>query len=165
MASTLKLVQYPWSVVFRVITDHAELDPQLSRVLGPRLRSWKGEEGDKAPLTATEDGPVMRFTPHPRSVSRYDPLTEYGPLDVLVEFSVLSLDITDTLNLWGAVCDALTFRDEAFRMALVDAGAETGEIVFGTPAFDPKPEAKPEGVFNAAGVFSLSVLRSIQVPF
>lgn len=160
----LKTKTYPWVAVFRLITDQAEADPDLSRVLGPRLRSWKGTEDDKLPLTATEDGPVMRFTPRPRAVARYDPLTEYGPLDVLVELSVLSLAIDDVLNLWGTLCDALTFRDEAWRQALVAAGAETGEIAFTDPAYDPRPDAQPLGVFNAAGVFTLTVLRSIQVP-
>jgi hypothetical protein len=161
MAATLKTKQYPWVKVFRVIVGQAERDPQLKRVLGPRLRSWKGEAEDKLPMTATADGPVMRFTPRPRSVQRYDESSEYGPLDVLVEFSIQSLAIDDVLNLWGTLCDALARTNESFLEALIAADAETGEILFASPAYDPQPEAKPEGVFNGQGMFTLSVLRPI----
>jgi hypothetical protein len=158
---SLKTAAFPWSAVFRVVTTQAENDPELRRILGGRLRSWKGEPADRLPLDATSDGPVMRFTPQPRRVSRYSPDATVGNLDVLVEYSVLTLCVDDVMNLWETVVQALTWDDDTFRAALVAAGAETGEVEFSDPAYDPRPAADPLGVFNAAGVFTLRVTREM----
>ena len=85
---TLKINSFPFVDVFRVITNQAENDPDLKRVLGRPLMSWKGLLSDKLPVEATADGPVMRFTPQPRRVSIYSAESTIGNLDVLVEFSV-----------------------------------------------------------------------------
>src|SRR5262249_27030891 len=143
-------------------------DPDVKRVVGlQNLRSWKGVPGDKAPFEPSQNLPVVRLTPNPRDVDWYSPDTHAGTLWVLVEMAIPSLCVDDVHDLWDILVHALlpsapsNDGGSSFALDLTRLGAETGEILFSDPAFDPRPWDEPEGVFLAQGHFRLRLLRSI----
>jgi hypothetical protein len=159
---SLKTNSSGWTKVFRRIVQQMETDPDFRRVVGvDRLRSWKGVPGDKAPFLPATGAPVVRLSPQPRNVDWHSPDTQAGTLVVVVEIAVISLCIDDIADLWDLIVQALRPGNGTLAQDLVSLGAETGEIVFSDPAFDPKPDAEPEGMFLASGRFSLRVLRSV----
>jgi hypothetical protein len=168
MPKSLKTNQSVWTKVFRRIVQQVENDPDAKRVIGPtNIRSWKGVPGDKAPFNPAQNQPVVRFTPNPRDVVWYSPDMQTGTLWVLVEMAVASLSIDDVSDLWDVIVHALLpggpslTEGTSFELDLVALGAETGEIIFSDPAFDPQPTRAAEGVFLASGHFQLRILRSI----
>lgn len=158
-----------WTAVFRRIIQQVENNATIKRVVGlPNVRSWKGVPADKTAPVPTSSAPVLRFTPQPQNVEWYSPDLQDGTLAVLVELAVQSLCIDDVTDLWDIVVAALQPGGPAvpstgisFSQDLIGLGAETGEIVFSDPAFDPRPEASDEGVFFAAGHFRLRTLRPV----
>jgi hypothetical protein len=100
-------------------------------------------------------------------VDWYSPDIQAGTLWVLVELAVRSLCVDDVSDLWDVLVHALlpsgpsVGDGTSFALDLVELGAETGEIVFSDPAFDPRPWEEPEGVFLAQGHFHLRLLRSV----
>jgi hypothetical protein len=168
MPKQLKTSPSVWTKVFRRIIQQLENDPDVKRVVGlQNLRSWKGVPGDKAPLEPSQNAPVVRLTPNPRDVDWYSPDMHAGTLAVLVEMAVPSLCVDDVSDLWDVLVHALLPSGPSvgggsnFELDLAGLGAETGEIVFSDPAFDPRPWEKPEGVFLAQGHFHLRLLRLI----
>jgi hypothetical protein len=170
MAKMLKTNASVWSRVFRRIVQQLENDPDVRRVVGVlNLRSWRGVPGDKAPFEPSQSQPVVRLTPNPSNVDWYSPDLQVGTLAVVVEMVVPSLCVDDVADLWDVLVHALLPGGPAlssggnpnFAQDLVAAGAETGEIVFSDPAFDPRPRAEPEGIFMAEGRFHLRLLRSV----
>jgi hypothetical protein len=168
MAKALKMPSSVWTKVFRVIVQQLENDAVIKRVVGTEnLRSWKGVQADKAPFVPSSSAPVVRLTPQPRSVDWYSPDASKGTLVVIVEEGVQSLCIDDTTDLYDVIVTALQPDSPVlgtsltFAQALVSAGAETGEIVFGEPAYDPRPDADAEGQFFATGQFALEVIRPV----
>ncbi len=167
MSKTLRTNTSVWSGVFRRIVQQLEIDPDIQRVVGvSNLRSWKGVPGDRAPFEPTATSPVVRLTPQPANVDWYSPDAQLGTLNVLVEIAVQSLCVDDVADLWETIVQPLRpGADDAqggsFALDLVALGAETGEIVFSDPAFDPKPWDSPEGVFLAAGRFHLRIVRQL----
>jgi hypothetical protein len=166
VAKSLKTNASVWTKVFRRIVQQLETDPDVRRVVGvDRLRSWKGVLGDKTPFVPTGSAPVVRLTPQPRNVSWYSPDTQAGTLYVLVELGVGSLCIDDIADLWDTIVQAVrpgatNAQGGSFTQDLVALGAETGEIVFGDPAMDARPEIEGEGQFFATGRFELTLLRT-----
>jgi hypothetical protein len=159
---TLKVQLSNWTRVFRRIIEQLECDPEIRRVVGTdHLRSWKGVPGDRAPLSPSSGSPIIRLTPNPGDVDWYSPDTQAGLLAVRVELAVQSLCIDDVADLWDLIVSALSPESNTLCADLRTAGAETGEIVFNAPAFDPQPSAEPEGQFFAIGRFQLRVLRLI----
>jgi hypothetical protein len=157
---SLKTNQSAWTKVFRRIVRQLEQDADVRRVVGVQnIRSWKGEPGDKAPFEPSSSAPVVRLTPMPRGVDWYSEDAQAGDLTVAVEIAVQSLCIDDVTDLWDLLVAALSAAHDPFTRDLVAAGAETGQVVFSDPAFDPQPAAKPEGQFFAAGSFRLKVIR------
>ena len=166
MSKSLKTPTSVWTAVFRRIVQQLENDPNVKRVVGDNLRSWKGVPGDKTPFEPKANAPVVRRTPQPRSVDWYSPDMQSGDLWVQVELGVQSLCIDDMADLWDILVNAIRpgavdSLGNPFALDLVALGAETGEIVFSDPAFDPKPFAEPEGYFYAAGHFRLKLLRAV----
>lgn len=162
MPKTLKTNDCVWTQVFRRIVRQVELDAEIRRVVGgDRIRSWKGVPADKSPLVPATGAPLMRLTPNPSGVDWYSPDSQAGTLSVQVEIYVASLCIDDVANLWDLVVVACSPCQPGFAQALIAAGAETGEIVFGDPAFDPRPDVEPEGYFAATGRLRLTVIRSV----
>jgi hypothetical protein len=168
MAKSLKTTPSVWTKVFRRIVQQLENDPDVRRVVGiQNLRSWKGVDGDKAPLVPSQNAPVVRLTPNPRDVEWYSPDMQVGTLAVLVQVAVSSLCVDDVADLWDVLVHALlpggpsVCGGTSFELDLVAVGAETGEIVFSEPAFDAKPEHGTQGMFLAEGHFQLQLLRSI----
>lgn len=168
MSKSLKTPVSVWTQVFRRIVQQLENDPGIKRVVGPNLRSWKGVPADKAQFVPTSSAPVVRLTPNPSSVDWYDPAAQAGELWVLVELAVSTLCIDDVSDLWDAIVTALQPGGPAvapgtvsFSQDLINLGAETGEIVFSDPAYDPRPDEAGEGYFLAAGRMRLRVLRAV----
>ena len=167
MPKSLKTPTSVWTAVFRRIVLQLETDPAVNRVVGrDNLRSWKGVPGDKAPFEPTSAAPVVRLTPQPQGVDWYSEDAQAGMLAVLVELAVQTLCIDDVADLWDivvAACNpgALNSTGGSFARDLVVLGAETGEIVFSDPAFDPQPFAEPDGFFFAAGHFRLRIVRPV----
>jgi hypothetical protein len=159
MPRTLPVPQCVWTKVFRRIVAELERDPELKSVLGDRLRSWKGVPGDKSPFVPTAGRPVVRLTPNPAGVDWYSPDMHSGTLFVRVEIAVESTCIDDVMDLWDRIVTALTPADRQLCLDLIELGSETGEIVCDSPAFDPRPEATPEGRFSAQGRFHLEIVR------
>jgi hypothetical protein len=167
MAKSLKTPTSVWTAVFRRIIQQLENDPNVRRAVGlHNLRSWKGVPGDKNEFAPTSNAPVVRLTPQPRNVDWYSPDMQSGDLWVQVELAVQSLCIDDVADLWDILVNAirpgaLDSTGGLFAQDLVTLGAESGEIVFSDPAFDPKPQASDDGFFFAAGHFRLRLLRSV----
>jgi hypothetical protein len=166
MPKALKTNASVWTKVFRRIVLQVETNSEVRRVIGTEIRSWKGVLADKAPFEPQGARPVVRLTPQPRDVTWYSPDTQAGTLGVLVELAVPSLCIDDVSDLWDLICSACSpgsvdGQGNSFPLDLIACGAETGEIVFSNPAFDPKPDAQPEGWFFAIGRFELRILRLI----
>lgn len=162
MPRTLKTKQSVWTGVFRRIAQQLKSDPDFNRVVGKdRLRSWEGVPGDKTPFVPATGAPVVRLTPQPAGVDWYSADSQAGTLNVLVEIAVASLSIDDVLDLWDLIVQALRPGNGTWSLDLVALGAETGEIVFGDPAFDAQPAAEPDGIFLASGRFSLRVVRPV----
>jgi hypothetical protein len=167
MPKSLKTPSSVWSKVFRRIVLQLENDATVRRAVGiDNIRSWKGVDGDKSPFEPKPNAPVLRLTPQPRNVDWYSPDMQAGELWVQVEMGLVSLCIDDVADLWDVVVNAirpgvLDTAGHLFALDLVALGAETGEIVFSDPAFDPQPFAEPEGCFFAAGHFRLRMLRSV----
>jgi hypothetical protein len=169
MPKSLKTKQSVWSKVFRRIVAQLETDLDVKRVVGlDNLRSWKGVPGDKAPFSPSSTAPVVRLTPQPKSVEWYAEDMQAGTLYVQVEFAIQSLCVDDVSDLWDLFVRALRpggtpIPDTGYSFAsdLVALGAETGEIAFSDPAFDPQPSTEPDGFFFASGHFRLVMLRSI----
>jgi hypothetical protein len=162
---SLKTNECVYTKVFRRIVQQLENDTTFRRVVGPNLRSWKGVPADKTPFEPNGDSPVVRLTPQPRNGDWYSPDAQKSHLLVIVELAISSLCIDDVNDLYDVIVNALragalNSTGGLFANDLVALGAETGEILFDDPAFDPKPEAKPEGQFFALGQFQLSVIRS-----
>ena len=170
MPKALKTNPSVWTKVFRRIVQQLENDPDVRRVVGcANIRSWKGIPGDKAPFEPGQGQPVVRLTPNPQGVDWYSPDMQAGTLYVLVELAVPSLCVDDVADLWDLIVHALlpggpsVGGNPSFAFDLNQLGAETGEIVFSDPAFDPSPEKEPEGVFVAVGRFHLRLLRSVEL--
>jgi hypothetical protein len=167
MPKALKTNTSVWSAVFRRIVQQLEADPDILRVIGKdNLRSWKGVPGDRNPFEPSAGKPVVRLTPQPAGVDWYSPDAQLGTLNVLVEIAVQSLCVDDVADLWETLVQpirpgASDPQNNSFALDLVALGAETGEIVFSDPAFDPKPWDSPEGVFLAAGRFHLRIVREL----
>lgn len=169
MAKVLKTPTSVWTAVFRRIIQQLKNDPAVKRVVGlENLRSWEGVPGDKNEFVPTSNAPVVRLTPWPQGVDWYSPDLQAGTLSVRIELGVQTLCIDDVADLWDIIVAALqpggtpvpsTGTD--FAQDLVTLGAETGEIVFSDPAFDPQPQASDDGFFFAAGHFRLRLLRSV----
>jgi hypothetical protein len=168
MPKSLKTNPSVWTKVFRRVVQQLENDATVKRIVGRNLRSWKGEPGDKAPFAPSQNAPVVRLTPNPASVDWYSPDMQAGTLWVLVELAVPSLCVDDVADLWDVIVAALVpdgpsvGGGTSFGLDLVVLGAETGEIVFSDPAYDPKPEDSAEGYFLAQGRLHLRVLRTVQ---
>jgi len=167
VAKSLKTPTSVWTAVFRRIIQQLENDPNVKRVVGlDNLRSWKGVPGDKNEFAPTSNAPVVRLTPQPRNVDWYSPDMQSGDLWVQVELAVQSLCIDDVADLWDILVNAIRpgaidSTGGSFAQDLVTLGAETGEIVFSDPAFDPQPQASDDGLFFAAGHFRLRLLRFV----
>lgn len=169
MPKSLKTKNSVWTTVFRRIVQQLETNPDVKRVVGlANLRSWKGVSGDKAPFAPTSTAPVVRLTPQPQNVEWYSPDEQAGTLAVQIEIGVNSLCLDDVVDLWDLIVGALQpggtpipSSGISFSQDLVAVGAETGEIVFSDPAFDPQPMASDEGYFFAAGHFRLRCLRPV----
>jgi hypothetical protein len=167
MAKALKTPTSVWTAVFRRIIQQLKNDPAIKRVVGlDHLRSWEGVPADKSEFAPSSNAPVVRLTPQPRNVDWYSPDMQSGELWVQVELAVQTLCIDDVADLWDIVVAALQPAGPAvptsgnsFAQDLVTLGAETGEIVFSDPAFDPQPQASDDGFFFAGGHFRLRVLR------
>jgi hypothetical protein len=160
MPKSLKTNTSVWTAVFRKIVAVLKADLDFRRVVGDGLRSWDGSTDDKAPFVPSTR-PVVRLTPQPRNVDWYSEDAQSGTLAVLVELGVLSTCVDDVADLWDLVVAAVTCGAGTIAQDLVDLGAETGEIVFSDPAFDPQPWAEPEGMFFASGRFELKLIRSV----
>jgi hypothetical protein len=149
MPKTLKTNASVWTKVFRRIVQQVETDADIRRVVGlDNIRSWKGVAGDKNKFVPSTGMPIVRLTPEPTNVDWYSADKQAGTLVVHLEVAISTLCIDDVA---GA----------PFYFDLVALGAETGEIVFDNPAFDPTPSDDPEGTFCARGSFRLKVLRSV----
>jgi hypothetical protein len=168
MPKSLKTAASVWTKVFRRIVQQLENDHDVKRIVGRNLRSWKGEPGDKAPFEPSSNAPVVRLTPNPQGVDWYSPDMQAGSLAVRVELAVPSLCVDDVADLWDVVIAALVPHGPSvgggpsFGLDLVSLGAETGEIVFSDPAYDPRPLDSAEGYFYGVGGFHLRVLRTVQ---
>jgi hypothetical protein len=164
---TLKTDPSVWTKVFRRIVTQITTDPDIRRVVGEdNVRSWKGVPADKAPFEPSTGQPVVCLTPQPRNVQWYSPDKMVGDLVVHVQIAVSSLCLDDVTDLWDLFPAALSpmaldAQGNSFALDLVALGAETGDIVFTDPAFDPRPAAEPEGQFFATGSFTLRVLRPV----
>lgn len=169
MSKSLATPSSVWTNVFRRIVKQLENDPTIKRVVGTaNVRSWKGVTGDKAPFVPASNAPVLRLTPQPQNVEWYAADLQAGTLSVLVELAVSSLCVDDVADLWDAVVTALQPGGPPvspgvvnFETDLVALGAETGQIVFSDPAFDPQPNLEAEAYFLAAGHFRLRLLRAV----
>jgi hypothetical protein len=168
MPKQLKTNPSVWTKVFRRVVQQLKNDSDVKRVVGlPNLRSWEGIAADKSPLQPAGNQPVVRLTPNPSNVDWYSPDMQAGTLAVLVELAVPSLCVDDVADLWDVIVHALlpggpsVGGGVSFAQDLTVLGAETGEIVFSDPAFDPRPWEEPEGVFVAEGRFHLRLLRSV----
>ena len=168
MAKSLKTPTSVWTKVFRRIVQQLETDANVRRVVGDNLRSWKGVPADKAEFAPTSAAPVVRLTPQPQGVEWYSPDEQVGTLFVQVEIGVQTLCIDDVIDVWDLIVGALQPGGASipvggvdFARDLVNVGAETGDIVFSDPAFNPRPDASDEGFFFAAGHFRLRLLRSV----
>jgi hypothetical protein len=169
MPKSLRTNSSVWTRVFRRIVLQLETDPDVRRVVGvDNLRSWKGVAGDKSPFSPTSSAPVVRLLAMPKGVDWYSPDSQAGTLWVQVEMGIQSLCSDDVTDLWRLIAVALRPGGRAispgtvsFALDLVALGAETGEIVFSDPTYDPQPAAEPEGFFFGAGHFRLQCLEPI----
>lgn len=149
-----------WTAVFRAIVAKLDADVAFRDVVSD-FRHWFGIDGDKHPMVPRVGSPVVRLTPNPGGVDWYDPSSQIGVLNVLVEMTISSSCVDDVIDLWDVIVSALAPADNAFCQALIALGAETGEITFHDPAITYNPENTPEGYFYGRGGFRLRVQRSV----
>ncbi len=171
MPKSLRTNQSVWTRVFRRIVQQVQNDPEIKRVFGMSIRSWTGDPNgsDKDPMEPSLGKPIVRLTPQPQNVSWYSESEQWGTLHVQVELAIASLAIDDTIDAYDLFVSALRPDTPSvggdgggnFGLDLVSLGAETGEIVFSDPAFDPRPDAQPTGYFLAVGGFRLQVIRTV----
>ncbi len=160
---TLKINDCVWTVVFRAIVSHLERDREFARVVGKeRLASWKGLPGDQTPDAPSVGRPIVRLTPMPSGVDWFTPDSQSGMLSVLVELDIATMCVDDCANLWNLISDALqpgTLEGTTkFSTILVNAGCETGEILFSNPGFMIKAGADAEGYFATQGTFQVRII-------
>lgn len=168
MGKTYRTPSSCWSLIFRRIIQQLETDPKINAVIGKgNIRSWKGEESDSQAFQPNDKTPSLRLTPQPKGVDWYDPSSQSGTLVILVEIACQSLCIDDPIDLYDMLVTSLSPSGRAltsgvdFSQDLINPPlyAETGEIVFADPAFDPKPAAEPVGYMYAFGRCWLRVIR------
>lgn len=164
MPKTLDINDCVWTAIFRAIVRQVTTNkPVLAVVSADRIRSWEGKPTDPTPLVPVQGRPMIRLTPSPRSVAAFSPDTQEGFLDVVVELAVLTYCVDDPINLWFLLTtalkpNALDALGNTVRQNLVNAGAETGEILFSDPAVDTSIGSEPGNIMVAVGKFSLAVL-------
>jgi hypothetical protein len=168
MPKSLRTKNCVCTKVFRRIVQQLKNDPEVRRVVGDALRSWEGVTGDKDPFVPSGSKPVVRVTPQPESEGWFSPDSMREELVVVVELGISSLCIDDVNDLYDLIVQALQPGGKStiaggidFAQDLVQVGAETGEILFANPAYDPQPAAKPEACFFATGRFKLDILRAV----
>jgi hypothetical protein len=147
--------------VFRRIVSQLHHDDRFRGIVGKELRSWDGSDRDRQPATPSEGQPIVRLTPIPSGVAWRDESSQVGTLNVRVELFIAGTCIDDVNDLWDTIVTALRPADEKFTKALKDLGAETGEILFATPAVDATPEKLPDGQMIGMGSFQLAVWRFV----
>lgn len=168
MPKATRTPQSVWTNVFRRIVQQVKNDPEVKRTFGGRIRSWEGTTTDKDPFTPSLGQPILRLTPQPSGVDWYSEDAQYGTLNVRVEIAVSSLCVDDAVDLWDLLVSALRpggptvgTDNPDFAQDLVNLGAETGELTFASPAFNPNTDADSSGYFFATGGFYVRCIRSI----
>jgi len=165
--ATLKLPVDPRTAVFRALVRTLKSDPVLNREIKNWL-VWDGPVKSNLGLSAASF-PSIRLTPSIGQQSWYTPDSNIGPLIVKIEIDVNGEDADDYLNLWGCIERALYPADRTRELAIEqtfrDAGAETGQWTFTTPAQDPNagnPEPNLPPQWNCIGMMQIQVIRTIR---
>lgn len=167
--AVLKLPTDPRTAVFRLLVKKLKANPILAREIKTWL-VWDGDGRSALGLPADNKNASIRLTPLPGPQSWYTPDSNIGPLQVRVEFRVLSDDADDFINLHGAIERALYPVDRDTELALEAefraAGAVTGQWQFTQPPIDPQLGAErdqdgpPE--FYCVGLMQIDVERIIR---
>lgn len=161
---TLDINASVWSKVYRAVVQKIKTNSDVKRVAKDRVYSWDGTLDDRADWAPSVGHPEIQLTPITTGVGWYDPSSQAGTLTVKVEIAVSSLCIDDAMDLFDAIATAVApFGNDDFVRTLESLGAETGEIVFDTPAYDASPNTNPLGYFVATGSFRLKVIRRVAV--
>lgn len=165
--ATLKLPQDPRTAVFRLLVRTLKSDPTLSNVVKTWL-VWDKPVTSNLGLSAAAF-PSIRLTPSIGPQDWYTPDSNIGPLIVKVEVDISGDDADDYLNVWGAIERALypvdRTKELAIEQAFRDAGAETGQFKFSSPAQDPNagnPEPNLPPQWNCIGMMQIQVIRTIR---
>lgn len=153
------------TAVWRACWDVLSSDPILNSVVD----LWKGGgEGPSDRNGFPKNARVgVRLRPRPESATWYGPNAQTIRLVVDCELEVEGLDPDDVMDLWLAVMRAFYPKNDpttcqAIRVKLVEAGADSGEVLFDNPADDPSPEPGDDGRWMALGRFSLFVIQPLQ---
>lgn len=150
--------------VWAAIRDLALDDETLSRVVRT-FQVWDGKTSISRADATGSMCPLLKMTPIIGAQSWYSPDSQAGFLTIRVELAVITPYILDPMSLWGTLERVYYPRDfagrESVRRALVDAGAETGQLEFSAPANDPDPKISDDGLMIARGSMRLMVVRSL----
>lgn len=149
--------------VYRRICDQLRTDP----VIGGRVE-WVFRSGDRNDVVAFAlDKPTIRLTPKmgPGEFKYAD--GQRNDLIVEIEMAVPNTPAaTDFLDLWTAVEQAIypfnqLEKQQKFKRALGELGAEIGEILFNNPP-NPEDVREENGAFGfyGKGTFTVSVRRT-----
>src|SRR5690606_9355747 len=109
--------------------------------------------------------PYIKLLPRLGQVDWYSADAQAGYLEVQIQMGVEGYDALDCLDLWDAFERAIyPFNDREkqleFEQELRDAGAETGQVTFSTPASIQAMEAANVGVhFTLIGMMRVRVVR------
>ena len=130
------------TAVFRAMVSILRNDPIVSRVC-KAIKAWEGKPTDAETLVLGM-APVIRLTPVGTGDEWMSPASVVGTLTINVEMLISGYNADDMGNLWRAIIAAFyaptgtTF--EAVQSQLRAAGAYPPSPMFGTPAFDARPE-------------------------
>ena len=146
---SLDLPVSPRAGVFRAMETIVRQNPVFGRIVKPgNFRTWQGDPNDVKPFTVAE-APCIRWTPMNTGETFRTPDTMAGDLLINCEVIIRGSCCDDLTNFWWMLTrcfyPASLSTRQANVLALQNAGARSGLVLFSQPAYDPDPD----GVFFA----------------
>ena len=145
--AALDLPQAPRDAVFRAMETIVRRNATFQRIVKPSsFRTWSGDPQDAREFSC-EYAPAMRWTPRNTGEEFKTPDTMAGDLLINCEVLIKGTNCSDLTNFWWMLARCFYPSNLASRqaniLALQNAGARSGLVLFSQPAFDPTPD----GVF------------------
>jgi hypothetical protein len=148
---------------WQILIATLRADPVLSGVFPPT--SWYVYDGVPTAGAHQSKGsgapPTIRILPGFGQTEFWSTSNQVGALIGRVEIEIPGTCVTDAMNVWTALGNALFPADQRIANALAqklrEAGCMTGLVRLSIPAYDPGPDADGGGRIIAQGQFSIDV--------